>query len=301
MKNYEKAVAHCYSTWGESYYEEYYGKNAPYPPVHVGLLRGILNKYSARNLIDVGCGPASFLREIFDLPIKLYGFDLTPEMITEGKRIFKEQGIPENQLWMGSALNSDDYKKAPAGAPKSYDAAICGGVLPHIAEKDDELLIKNIANCVKPVGVICIEARNSLFSLFTMNRYSYEFIQNELIQGEKLKAKYPERTDALNAAYEEMKNQFCMDMPPIRKGKETEPGYDEVLSRTHNPLVLKDFFEKLGLINVTINFYHFHALPPMLSKFAKDLFIEESLKIENPTDWRGYFMASAYYITAIKP
>lgn len=35
----ETNIQRCYSTWGETYYRDYYGENAPYPPVHINLLR----------------------------------------------------------------------------------------------------------------------------------------------------------------------------------------------------------------------------------------------------------------------
>lgn len=89
----EDAVAKCYSTWGKSYYDEYYGVKASYPPVHRDLLRNLLIQSCAKRVLDAGCGPASFLRDIFDISLDLYGFDLTPEMIDEGKRVFIENAL----------------------------------------------------------------------------------------------------------------------------------------------------------------------------------------------------------------
>jgi hypothetical protein len=92
-----------------------------------------------------------------------------------------------------------------------------------------------------------------------------------------------------------------MDLPPIRKGKADEPGYDEVLSRTHNPFVLKEQFESAGFKDVQLYFYHFHALPPMIGSQIPELFRTESLAMEqNPQDWRGYFMASAFLVVGRK-
>ena len=87
-----------------------------------------------------------------------------------------------------------------------------------------------------------------------------------------------------------------MDLPPIRKGKEGEPGYDEVLSRAHNPLLLSRAFSEAGFTNVRTLFYHFHCLPPMLQSRFPDFFRAESLAREDPEDWRGYFMASAFLV-----
>jgi hypothetical protein len=69
-----------------------------------------------------------------------------------------------------------------------------------------------------------------------------------------------------------------------------------VLSRTHNPLVLREEFAAAGFADVRVLFYHYHCLPPMLQSAVPELFRRESLAIEDPHDWRGYFMASAFLL-----
>jgi hypothetical protein len=68
------------------------------------------------------------------------------------------------------------------------------------------------------------------------------------------------------------------------------------LSRTHNPLVLKERFAAAGFREVQLLFYHFHCLPPMLEPALPALFRRESLAMEDPHDWRGHFMASAFIL-----
>ncbi len=87
-----------------------------------------------------------------------------------------------------------------------------------------------------------------------------------------------------------------MDIPPLRRGSNGKPGYDEVLSRAHNPLVLREQMMGAGFRDVELLFYHFHALPPMLQKHMPDAFLANSLALENPRDWRGHFMASAFIL-----
>ena len=48
-------------------------------------------------------------------------------------------------------------------------------------------------------------------------------------------------------------------------------------------------------------FYHFHAFLPMFQRLTPEFFLERSLAMENdPDDWRGYFMASAFYLVGHK-
>jgi SAM-dependent methyltransferase len=274
----EGAVRACYSTWSDSYYDDYYGARAPYPPVHVDLLKRVLRESGAQTVLDAGCGPASFLREIVGDGYDLYGFDLTPEMVDEARRVFAEHHIPPERIWEGSVTDAQAFR--PPVAPEAgYDAAVCVGVLPHVPEDADGTVISNLRDAVREGGLVVAEARNQLFALYTLNRYSFDFFRDVL-----LRAKDDDRLDPLRA-------RFRMDLPPVRRGHANEPGYDEVLSRTHNPFELRERFDQAGLVDVRTLFYHYHALPPLLEPS-----IEASLALEDPNDWRGHFMASAFLV-----
>lgn len=299
MTSYEQAIARCYSTWGKTYYEEYYGSNSPYPPVHTELLRSILIENKVNTLLDAGCGPASFLRDVIKEGWDLYGFDLTPEMVEEGKKVFADNNLDPERIWKGSIIEKSSFS-VPGGNTPEFDAAVCGGVLPHIPEEHDMTVIENLRDSVRPGGVVALEARNQLFAMFTMNRYSYDLFVEQFIRPDLLRKNLGENADKVEDVTEQMKSQYRMDLPPVRKGKADEPGYDEVLSRTHNPFVLRQQFEKAGLKNIKIMFYHYHCVPPMFAGLIGEEFIPQSIALEDPNDWRGHFMASAFYIVANK-
>lgn len=296
QKEIEDAIKSCYSTWGTTYYDEYYGPGAAYPPVHRDLIRNLLIEAKVRSVLDAGCGSASFLRELAGSEMELFGFDLTPEMVREGRRVFREKGLSAENLWEGSVFDPNAYQ--PPGRKKkiAYDSAICIGVLPHIPAAMDEEVIANLQRVVRRKGLVIIEARNQLFSLFTLNRYSYQFILEELIRDETLRKRIAGDASDLEGVFREMQAHFRMDQPPVRKGKVDEPGYDEVLSRVHNPLVLKQQFIAAGFEDVKLLFYHYHCLPPMFEAKMPEFFRRESMAMEDPADWRGHFMASAFLL-----
>jgi SAM-dependent methyltransferase len=297
----EAAVRECYSTWGNTYYKEYYGAKAPYPPVHVDLIRHTVLEAKPHTVLDAGCGPASFLRHLANDGLDLFGFDLTAEMVDEGKRVFRELNLDPERVWTGSVLDASAYRSPRKDSPPAgYDAAVCVGVLPHIPPEHDETVFRNLADSLKPGALALVEARNQLFSLFTLNRPSYEFFRDHLIRADELHAKAGASAGTLSQALESMKAQFRMDLPPIRRGKAGEPGYDEVVSRTHNPLVLREQFAACGFRDVRVMFYHYHSVPPMFASAIPDLFLPSSVEMENPTDWRGYFMASAFLLVGRK-
>lgn len=295
QKKIEDSIKKCYSTWGSTYYNDFYTEKASYPPVHRDIIKSLLREAKVQSVLEAGCGPASLLRFFTDLHIDLYGFDLTPEMLNEGKRVFKEAGLNPDNLWLGSAIDPASFEQ-PLGKKPPFDAAICVGVFPHIPAECDTKVMANLRNAVPPGGLVVIEARNQLFSLFTLNRYSKDFFLNELIRVDDLKRKPGCENRKFDGAMNELLQHFSVNIPPIRKGMADEPGYDEVLSRTHNPLVLRQQFERAGFSDVEVLFYHYHCIPPMLSNEISDFFVKESIAMENPHDWRGYFMASAFLL-----
>ena len=289
----EAQVQACYSTWAKTYFDEYYAGASAYPPVHVDLVRELLRRSGAKTLLDAGCGPASMLRRLVDLRLDVYGFDLTAQMVDEARRVMGECGVPPDRFWRGSVAEGGDYRCPPGG----YDAAICFGVFPHLPESVDHVAIANLHAALGPGGIVAIEARNQLFALFTLNRYSRDLFLKDLMDIDSLPA--AER-EALAPALAALERQFRVDLPPVRQGKAGEPGYDEVLSRTHNPLVMGRQLEAAGFRDVRVLFYHYHALPPMLESYAPEWFRRRSLALEDPADWRGHFMASAFIVTGIR-
>jgi SAM-dependent methyltransferase len=296
----EAAVKQCYSTWGTSYYQDYYGPDAPYPPVHLDLVRRIVNDIAPARLLDAGCGPASMLRHLVAAGRESYGFDLTPEMVVEARRVMGEFGVPASRVWEGSVLEAADFMP-PGEARGEFDCTVCCGVLPHIPADADVACIGNIRASLRQGGYAVVEARNELFSLFTMNRYSHQFFMQRLVPVDLLQAAARENdeTVGIQQALSQVESMFRTDLPPVRKGKESEPGYDEVLSRVHNPLVLREQFLQGGFDQVRLAYYHFHCLPPMVQEFAPRAYREASLAMESdPEDWRGLFMASAFFVVA---
>src|SRR5882672_8938046 len=156
-------VAACYATWSESYYDDYYGPRAAYPPVHVDLILGLLRRAGSRTVLDAGCGPASMLRHLVRAGFEVGGFDLTPGMVDEARRVLAEEGVDPGRVWQGNVQDPASYRPLPGG--QAHDAAICVGVLPHIEVAAQAAVLANLRNSVKPGGLVVVEARNQLFSL----------------------------------------------------------------------------------------------------------------------------------------
>lgn len=288
-----KSVQSCYATWSESYFEEYYGENAPYPPVHVKLIVDALKAHGAKSVLDAGCGPASILRTLAKLKFDCFGFDLTPGMVSQAQHALAEFGVPADRVWQGDASAAKAYaSRVP------FDAAIAIGVLPHLSPDGVEATMRNLFGAVRSGGIVIVQARNALFSLFTMNRNTHAFVRDELIGVD-------EAADADEQAFlEQGAAEFAecvrMDLPENRGGA----GYDDTQPRAENPLMLPRKFEACGFEQVEALFYHYHAVPPMCEASDRAMFRRLSMAKEQrlgPKDWRGHFMASSFMLVGRKP
>ena len=293
----EDAVRACYSTWSTSYHDDYYGPEAAHPPVHRDLLLRLLAEHGARDVLDAGCGPASFLRHLAGTGTRPFGFDLTPEMVVEARRVLGDDAA----VWEGSVLDRSAFR-SPGEPERRFDACVCAGVLPHIPAEADAQVLSALAGAARPGGLVAATARNALFGLFTLNRYSRDLFL-DLIDVKGLRAQaLPDEREGVEAGLAELEARFRTDLPPVRTGEDGLPGYDEVLSRAHNPLALRELAVAAGLRDVRLLFLHFHRLPPLAAAAVPDLQRRASLAMEaDPADPRGLVMASSVLVTGIAP
>lgn len=295
----ENQIRACYSSWAHTYFANYYGENSTYPPMHAEVAKRILLTNGVRRLLDAGCGPGSFLQYISDTDIEWHGFDLVPEMTAEANKVVESLGKLDSEVWTGSVLNDESFE-SPSGV--QFDGAVLIGVLPHVPEGSDGLVLRRLLDSVGPGGTLIAEARNALFGLFSLNRPSYELFVQTLIDLDSIKAWADTAAIAVLSEVElDLKSRFAMELPPLRVGAENELGYDEVLSRTHVPFELEEVARQSGWVDVKIHYAHFHALPPMYESQFPDFYRKIGILREDPKDWRGLVMASTFLISGKKP
>jgi len=249
-------------------------------------------------LLDCGCGEGSPIRSIAETGIEVWGFDFVPEMVEKAKINLQPNGL-SGRVWTGDITDRKSFKPLGIDTPATFDVCMAMGVFPHLT--DEVHALKNMAAVTRNGGRIFVEFRNELFSLFTLNRYSYAFFKDNLMKTASLESEKLEASAEIHEIAEKIKPFFNLDQPPLRSGSANAPGYDTILSKFHNPLNLSQFFKSSGFKIVDTFFYHYHAFPPMFEREHPRLFREASLAMEqDPHDWRGYLMASAFVIEAVK-
>ncbi|MEE2998123.1 MAG: class I SAM-dependent methyltransferase [Pseudomonadota bacterium] len=264
---------------------------AEYFRLHNLLLR--LQEVGAKRVLDAGCGEGTPLLKISELGADVRGFDFTAEMITEAKELFAAHSLDPDWVIIGDVEKYDSFSALVVDT--LFDVAICFGVLPHV--NDDQLALENLRRSVKSGGRVFVEFRNPLFDLITMNRFTHDFIMNELFE------KTPQEIKDATSAH--LSGVLAMDKPFMRLESEAgKPGYDSIQAKRHNPITVPDLFARSGLESPVIHWYHFHPTLPMLEgdTVAPDAFREAAFKMEKESsDWRGYFLCSAYVVEALVP
>jgi len=287
------SAAACYDSWSRSYFDEYYGEKAPYPPVHVKLILDALASRRARTVLDAGCGPASILRSLISDGFEAWGFDESHGMVEQAKHALKELGVPSDRVWQGDASQPAAYRCNAPGAPATFDAAISIGVLPHLQPAQVDAAMRLLHQAVRPGGTVILQARNALFSLFTFNRNTHEFLRDELMPVETQHG--AQARELAQHALAEVASRVRMDLPANRGGA----GYDDTQPRAENPLTLPSRFAAVGFRHVQTLFYHYHAVPPMCESADQETFRSASVAMEStlgPTAWQGHFLASSFLL-----
>lgn len=254
-----------------------------YPANHFAF-RQVLNALhdaDARTLVEVGVGHGRAVPIFSAAGLEFFGFDNNPEMVAASESAMTAAGLPAHHISWGDVEDSVSMSTVRRQGP--FDALLAMGVLPHVDH--EAVALENMRHLVKPGGTVFVECRNKLFSLVTFNRYTYEFIMDDLlgdVSGE-----------VRDAAANFLASRVDVETPAKPEGHE---------AKYHNPLDVHRIFEDSGFTAVSIRPFHYHAAMPRFEKDLGAAFRAESIALENePSDWRGLFLCSAFVVEAHRP
>lgn len=223
------------------------------------------------------------------LGMDVAGSDLSPEMVRLGRENLERHGLDA-----GLISHVDAQDEAAVRAERSLrgesDAVIALGVIPHVT--DDAAFVRSMSWFCRPGGTLLLQFRNSMFSMFTFNRLTKEFILDELMA--------PVPQEFKDAVAADLDTRLAVDMPPVRR-RDDGYGYDEVLSRFHNPFELADVVGAEGYTDVRFHWYNYHPTYPMIrGQFEDRAYREAQMALEQEGTWRGMFLCSAGVIEATR-
>ena len=279
------------STYADQYDESKIWTNEEYPANYfrLKLIRRILADAGVKSLYEHGVGDATPLVTIAGDGIRVAGNDVSPEMVKFARANMTKHGLDPEAINLLDVQSHDsiDVERSRAG---SFDAVMALGVIPHV--EDDRWFVASMDKFLAPGGQLLLQFRNSMFSMFTFNRLTKEFLMDELL------------TDVPESIYEivstDLDQRLAVDKPPKRT-RPTGDGYDEILSKFHNPFELSEIVKSFGYKDLQFHWYNYHPAYPMLAgSIDPKVYRQAQMDLEGDTSWRGMFLCSAGVIQAVK-
>lgn len=288
MKHYDGSAP----TYHEQYDPDLLWANAEYPAnlFRLQLVARLLKAAGARSVYELGTGEATPMIKLHRaLGIDVAGSDLSPEMVRLGKENLERHGLDAGLLSLVDAQD-EAAVRAERSLRGESDAVIALGVIPHVT--DDAAFVRSMSLFCRPGGTLLLQFRNSMFSMFTFNRLTKEFILDELMA--------PVPQEFKDAVAADLDTRLAVDLPPVRR-RDDGHGYDEVLSRFHNPFELAEVVKAQGYTDVRFHWYNYHPTYPMLrGQFEDRAYREAQMALEQEGTWRGMFLCSSGVIEATR-
>ena len=273
LAHYAKVASFYGEFWGD-------GPEGSYPANRIrwDIVRSRLKALGVKTILEAGCGEGSPLAVLRADGYDAWGFDFSPEMIDVAAT-----KVPVGRVWVGDATDTNAYIP-----PWHLDAVIALGPFPHLDDDQQAIALRNCAQATKPGGRVFVELRNSWFSLWTLNRYTWALFDGLLSEAPPAIRLLTERH--LNLA-----------APPIVTDVSN---YNSTFSRFNAPGDVPALFAQAGLRVETIHPYHAHACAPMYADRDPKWFREASLALEWPnptyTSWQTLLRCSAFVVEAVR-
>jgi 2-polyprenyl-3-methyl-5-hydroxy-6-metoxy-1,4-benzoquinol methylase len=261
-------------------YNELSRPELEYPANHFAF-RSMLNSFAEKDvqsIVEVGSGHGNAIPVFVAAGLRVAGFDNNSELVNSSKAKAKEFGLDPNNVVFGDI--EDPLTYASLDGRGDFDGLVAMGVMPHVHHDEQSLI--NMAALVRPGGEVFIEFRNSLFSLITFNRFTHEFIMEELL--------FDVSPEIKSMVDKHLRDKFDV----------TKPG--PASSKFHNPFGVVELFDTLGFEDADVIPFHYHAGMPSLESQNPQGFRAASVKLENESSgWRGLFLCSAFVVHAFVP
>ena len=279
------------STYADQYDEKKIWTNEEYPAnfFRLKLVRKLLTDAGVKSLYEHGVGDATPLVTIAGDGIRVAGNDISPEMVKFARTNLINHGLDPGAINLID-VQSQDAINAERERAGEFEAVMALGVIPHV--EDDRWFVASMDKFMAPGGRMLLQFRNSMFSMFTFNRLTREFVMDELL---------PDVPDSVRLVVKtDLDRRLAVDKPQKRT-RPTGDGYDEILSRFHNPFELSEVVKSFGYKELQFHWYNYHPAYPMLSgEIDPKVYRQAQIDLEGDTSWRGMFLCSAGLIEAVK-
>ena len=255
------------------------------------LYNQFLEKHKPKSVLDIGCGGGWTTLDSLKLGVKTIGLEPVIELKDFAENLLQKEGFD------GKNILNEDLLYIKTLENNSQDCIALLSVIPHVPLNKIEKIHKELYRVLKPGGKLVIAYRNELFDLFTFNSITLEFYKNRIWELDELK-KLSETPEVLKALSGLINNP---DLPGKFHTNAKDKSFGKLNRFKTNPLTIKEYLSSYGLKWLESHFYHFHAVPPLISNEVQDLKkINHHLELNYSSDWRANFMCPMYLVISEK-
>ena len=250
----------------------------------------IENGIKSGSLLDCGCGNGENIVALHDKGFNVDGFDISEGMLKNVRNNLQINNINNVNLWQDNICSFSSKIK------NKYDVAFVMGVLQYLNHEERKKAYKEIYNSTTKDADIVISYVNSLFNIFTFNKYTVDFFKENIFP----LGKWSDSDDNLS----EKLSSLITNSEYKKTGKRSETAQGYVPIHSSNPFLIEQELLDNGFKMTDMKFFHFHSLPPLM----KDIISEESefyinshnMEKKYSKSWLGNFMAFQFFVTAKK-
>lgn len=283
--------------WDEEFFETFrriayrFGiePDAPYPFYEIRRDHVVdwLGKRRPGRLLDLGCGGGHVMETLLERGWKAVGCDFSPRMVAFARERLASAGWSESAVEERSATDLSAYEAA------SFDVVLCLGPIEYLDEEEAAGAYAGIRRVLRRNGIMICAHINGLFDLFTLDRYTAEFLEGLLARTYRMS---PNRRADLARGLREH----------LGTGPETARNADNSLrsrvpTRADNPLTIAEVLNRFGFKLDDRRFYRFYTAPPAV---ARALSLPETEAIDDEQrlaeGWPGHILASSFLTFSVK-
>ena len=245
------------------------------------IIEKLIKQQKPKKIIDAGCGAGLPLIKLKKKGYNITGYDNSANMVKEAQNNLVKNNFSKDLIIKGNFENPSFIKN------NSVDCIIGLGTFYY--SKKFNYTLKNQIKKLKKNGRLIFSLRNELFDAATFNEYSEKFF----IKLYDIKSK----DNIVKKKFKVIFKEYFRSKTNMQKNIDQK----KVYSSRHNPLTFeKNVCQKLNIKLNGIYYYHFHSLPPFFEKNNRLKFRKDSIKLEDPNDWRGIFLASGFVVDCSK-
>ena len=237
--------------------------------------------------LDFGCGGGALLLHMLKRGIKAKGIEKGSKLLNLAQKRLEESGFDQANIIKGSVKELDSL---PAN---SFDFVIGMGVLQYLPPKQRGEFYKKVHRLLKPKGHMVVTFQNALFDMFTFNKYTVDFFEENFFKSLSFDKKL-----GLNIT----KDLRSLITHPDKPDYSTKIARDNIYVKTTNPLTIGDELSNYKFNALQKYFYSFFPLPRLIEgnyKIQIEKF-KKQFEVKRSKEWYGHFMANAFLVDCIK-